>query len=47
MSYEGEGNKENRNEVMSIMGGFEIMNEMEEMIEVGELKKVWVEDGGE
>lgn len=43
ISYEGDPNKQNTNHLMTIMGGFEIMNEMQEMIQVPEFNKVWLE----
>ena len=42
ISYEGDPNKQNTNHLMTIMGGFEIMNEMQEMIQVPEFNKVWL-----
>ena len=43
ISYEGDPNRQNTNHLMTIMGGFEIMNEMQEMIQVPEFNKVWLE----
>lgn len=43
LSYEGEPGMQNTNHLMTIMGGFEIMNEMMEMIDLPEWKTVWLD----
>lgn len=43
LSYEGKPGLRNTNHLMTIMGGFEIMNEMQEMIDVPEFNEVWLE----
>ena len=41
LSYDGTPGRMNTNHLMTIMGGFEIMNELREMIEVPEFDAVW------
>lgn len=43
ISYEGDPNIQNTNHLMTIMGGFEVMNEMLEMIDVPEWNKAWLD----
>ncbi|WP_321478715.1 DUF6250 domain-containing protein [uncultured Bacteroides sp.] len=43
ISYEGNPKMENTNHLMTIMGGFEVMNELMEMINLPEWKKVWLD----
>jgi hypothetical protein len=43
ISYEGDPKIENVNHLMTIMGGFEIMNEMMEMVDVPGWKEVWTD----
>lgn len=43
ITYEGDPTLKNTNHLMTIMGGFEIMNEMQDMIEIPEFNRVWLE----
>lgn len=43
VSYEGDESITNTNHLMTIMGGFQIMNEMMEMVDVPSWNKVWLE----
>ena len=43
ISYDGNPNKESTNHLMTIMGGFELMNELMEMIDLPAWKKVWTD----
>ena len=43
ISYEGDPSLKNTNHLMTIMGGFEIMNEMQEMVSVPEFNEAWLE----
>lgn len=42
LSYEGDRNMQHTNHLLSIMGGFQMMNEMMEMVDVPEWNKVWL-----
>jgi len=43
VSYEGNADIQNTNHLMTIMGGFEVMNEMLEMVDVPEWNKAWLD----
>lgn len=43
LSYDGDPNLQNTNHLMTIMGGFEIMNEMMEMVHLPEWEAVWLD----
>ena len=43
ITYEGDPKLKNTNHLMTIMGGFEIMNEMQTMVDVPEFEKAWLE----
>lgn len=43
LSYDGAPNLQNTNHLMTIMGGFEIMNEMMDMIHLPEWEAVWLD----
>ncbi len=43
ISYEGDPSIQNTNHLMTIMGGFEIMNELQEMIRLPEWNKTWLD----
>lgn len=43
LSYDGDPALQNTNHLMTIMGGFEIMNEMQEMINLPEWKAAWLD----
>jgi|GEM_PF-72789 len=43
LSYQGDENRQNTNHLMTIMGGFETMNELMEMVNVPEFNRVWLQ----
>lgn len=43
ISYEGDPKMKNTNHLMTIMGGFEVMNELMEMVDLPEWRKVWLD----
>lgn len=43
ISYEGDSTLQNTNHLMTIMGGFEVMNEMEEMISLPAFHQTWLD----
>lgn len=43
ISYDGNPNKMNTNHLMTIMGGFEVMNELMMMIDMPDFEKCWLE----
>ena len=43
LSYDGDPKRMNTNHLMTIMGGFEVMNELMMMVDVPEFEKVWLE----
>lgn len=43
ISSEGDPTLQNTNHLMTIMGGFELMNEMQEMIQLPEWHRIWLE----
>jgi len=43
LSYDGDPNLQNTNHLMTIMGGFEVMNEMMDMIHLPEWEAVWLD----
>lgn len=43
LTYEGDPSLKNTNHLMTIMGGFEIMNEMQSMIHIPAFDKAWLE----
>ena len=43
ISYEGDVNMKETNHLMTIMGGFEIMNELRQMIRVPEFEHTWLD----
>lgn len=43
ITYEGDPTLKNTNHLMTIMGGFELMNEMQGMIDVPAFNQAWLE----
>lgn len=43
LSYEGDPNLQHTNHLLSIMGGFQVMNEMLEMLNIPEWNKAWLD----
>ncbi len=43
ITYEGDSAMQNTNHLMTIMGGFEIMNELQRMVNVPEWNKAWLD----
>lgn len=47
LSYEGDPDMQHTNHLMTIMGGFQVMNEMMEMVDVPEWNKAWLTHAAE